>query len=148
MARPDNVFLTDDRQDVLNGDWEGLGSTRRSHLSNIRHRTRLALRELREVANSEEIDNAKVFDPDDLRALLEALLMDRVEGPFEHEPADPDHARDAQDIPVFVPLEYEPADSDHARDVQDILEDTLQQRKLSRAYHNGQIESVFDYDSD
>lgn len=70
---PERVFLTDARRAVLRDEFDGAASTEHSHRSRIRTRSRLALKELIEVAQSEEIENADVFDPGDIEALITAL---------------------------------------------------------------------------
>lgn len=72
-------FLTDTHRAVLSGDWEGSDSTLRSHKSEIRKRSKAALQDLITVANSTEIDNEsrsdgeRLFEPEDLRALLTSV---------------------------------------------------------------------------
>ena len=73
------VFLTDERRAVLSGEYDGADSTERAHRSNIRARSRTALDELIEVAQSPKIDNADIFDPDQVFLLLRALLTPRQE---------------------------------------------------------------------
>jgi hypothetical protein len=70
----DQVFLTDARRDVLRGESDRTGNSLSVEKSRIRERARLALSELIEVAESEEIDNADVFDPRDVSRLIAALL--------------------------------------------------------------------------
>jgi len=74
------VFLTETRRDVLNGEFEGPDATKRSHKSRIRTRARMALQELIEVAASPEIDNADIFEPDDVTDLTEALIFNGRRG--------------------------------------------------------------------
>lgn len=71
----ERVFLTDERRKVLAGDYEGPDATKRSHKSRIRSRARLALEELTEVAESPVIDSRDVFDPEDVRKLLQAIML-------------------------------------------------------------------------
>jgi hypothetical protein len=70
----ERVFLTDARRDVLNGDFEGADSTLASHKSRIRTRAKIAIQELREVAESPEIRNEDVFEPDEMLYLFGALF--------------------------------------------------------------------------
>jgi hypothetical protein len=70
------VFLTDSRRAVLEGEYDGAENTKRTHKSRIRDRGRTALAELIEVAQSAEIDNADVFDPEQVGALLFWILND------------------------------------------------------------------------
>jgi len=75
MADVDNVFLTDTRREVLKGEYDGSPNNQRSHKSNIRKRADLALEELIEVAESDELDHTDFIDPDDVFRLLQALLI-------------------------------------------------------------------------
>lgn len=70
----DRVFLTETRRDVLAGDADLAESTIRSHKSRIRSRARTALAELIEVAESEEIENADVFEPQQLARLVAEIV--------------------------------------------------------------------------
>ena len=70
------VFLTEARREVLADEFEGEDSTRGSHKSRIRTRARMALNELIEVAESDEIANEDVFDPRLIRRLLFAVFGD------------------------------------------------------------------------
>ena len=72
MGEPD-TFLTDERRAVLNGEYTGAANVRRTHEARIKARSRSALDELIEVAESHEINNGEVFDPKKLRALLTAI---------------------------------------------------------------------------
>lgn len=69
---PDNtpVFLTETRQKVLRGDYDGEENTERTHKSRIRARAQKAIDELDEVAMSPEIENEDVFDPERVAFLL------------------------------------------------------------------------------
>ena len=73
MSEPD-TFLTDERRAVLRGEYGGAENVERTHRSRIKARSQSALSELIEVAGSEEIDNAEVFDPKQIRALLTTIL--------------------------------------------------------------------------
>lgn len=86
------VFLTDQRRDVLTGDYDGAANTERTHQSRIRSRARSALAELIEVAESDAIENESVFDPDQLRYLLTAIMqggggLDPYEPPEDYQNA-------------------------------------------------------------
>jgi hypothetical protein len=74
MADTDRVFLTPERQAVLEGDYDGAENTERTHRSRIRSRSRTALDELVQVAESPAIDTTEVFDPDDVFRLLRAIM--------------------------------------------------------------------------
>ena len=71
------VFITDTRQDVLNGEYNGSQSNLRSHKSRIRAKAKVALSELIEVASSPVIDNTEVFSPEQVELLLYALTAGR-----------------------------------------------------------------------
>ncbi|MFW5918424.1 MAG: hypothetical protein ACOCR0_02970 [Haloferacaceae archaeon] len=68
------AFLTDQRRAVLAGEYDGEPNTERTHKSRIRSRAKTALQELIEVAESDAIDNADVFEPNDLARLIDALM--------------------------------------------------------------------------
>lgn len=70
-----SVFLTEKRRKLLQGDRDDL--TEQSTInekSRVRTRARLAVDELIEVAESDEIENSTVFDPEDVERLLRAIL--------------------------------------------------------------------------
>lgn len=71
----DKTFLTEKRRSVLIGEFDGSDSSERTHKSLIRTRARTAIRELIEVARSDQIDNADVFEPNDLARLIDALMV-------------------------------------------------------------------------
>jgi len=73
----ETVFLTDERRDVLNGEYDGADSTERAHKTNIRSRGRAALDELIEVAASPAIHNGDVFDTEQVYILISTLLRGR-----------------------------------------------------------------------
>jgi len=73
----DRAFLTDKRRDVLNGEYEGADAALRNQKSRLRRTSSTALEELIEVAQSPEIDNGEVFDPDDIARLIDALMAPR-----------------------------------------------------------------------
>lgn len=72
----DNIFLTETRRDVLAGKAELKESSLTNEKSRIRTRARAAVEELTEVAQSEEIENDGVFDPQSLGNLLFWILND------------------------------------------------------------------------
>jgi len=74
-----DTFLTESRREVLSGEWDGSPSTERSKKSHIRTKARSALGELIEVARSEEIENAEVFEPEEIGTLLYWILNDPSE---------------------------------------------------------------------
>jgi len=73
MNKPDNIFLTDNRRDVLigNSDWSQPAVS--NERSRIKNRASLALDELIDVAGSPEIDNADVFDVQQVYTLISIL---------------------------------------------------------------------------
>jgi hypothetical protein len=71
------TFLTEKRRDVLNGEFDGSDSSERTHKSLIRTRAKTALNELIAVADSGTIDNADVFDADQIYTLLAVLTTGR-----------------------------------------------------------------------
>lgn len=74
MGDKPSVFLTDERREVLNGNYDGKANTERTHKSRIRARATTALDELTEVAKSPHIDHTEVFEPDAVFRFLRALL--------------------------------------------------------------------------
>jgi hypothetical protein len=70
----DLQFLTEKRLKVLTGDYEGADNVRRTHLSNIREQSRLALSDLIRVAESPHVDTTEVIDPEALAALVRAVM--------------------------------------------------------------------------
>jgi hypothetical protein len=74
-----DTFLTESRREVLAGEWDGEPSTERTKKSQIRTRARAAVGELIEVARSEEIENAEVFEPEEIGTLLHWILNDPSE---------------------------------------------------------------------
>jgi hypothetical protein len=71
------TILTDTHRKVLEGTYDGNESTEQSHRSNIRTRTKEGLRELIEIAESDEIDNKDVFEPELIERLLRAMMGPR-----------------------------------------------------------------------
>lgn len=84
----EKAFLTDRRKEILDGataDEMGISdATVRQHRAAVKHQTRAALRELREVAQSGEIDNREVFYPDGVTNLLIWILNDPHQLPKDH----------------------------------------------------------------
>jgi hypothetical protein len=70
----DRVFLTDAREQVLEGTYDGSNSALRNQKSRLRSSASIALAELRKVAASEEIENEDIFDPEMVYKLLLALF--------------------------------------------------------------------------
>lgn len=71
-----NAFLTERRREYLNGDYN-LDNSKDRHLKrSLEQGAQTALKELIEVANSPEIDNASVFDSQQVHLLLDALFRD------------------------------------------------------------------------
>jgi hypothetical protein len=70
----DKVFLTDKRRDVLAGESDLEGNSLAVSKSRIRKRARLALAELIEVAESDQIDSSDIFDPEDMAQLIHAAM--------------------------------------------------------------------------
>ena len=72
----ENVFLTEKRRKVLDGTDELSDSSRTVEKSRIRKRARMALRELEEVAQSDQIENRSVFGEEEVGRLLYWILQD------------------------------------------------------------------------
>jgi len=97
MADESPVFLTDERRDVLNGEYQGADSTERVHRANIRKRAKKAIQELIEVAQSPEIENtSEVFEPDEIARLIDSLMVpqDATLTPRWNFDGDPEEYRD------------------------------------------------------
>lgn len=71
-----NIFLTETRRAVLDGESDLAESSITNEKSRIRTRARAALNELIEVAQSDEIENASVFEPEKLGNLMFWILND------------------------------------------------------------------------
>lgn len=71
----EKVFLTDSRREVLDGTTDLTDQSLYNAKSRIRTRARLALKELIEVASSDEIDNADIFTQQQMQALVSNLLF-------------------------------------------------------------------------
>lgn len=74
MGNETPVFLTDERRAVLEGNYEGEDNTRRAHKSNIRARSKTAISELIEVAESPHIDNSTIFDERQIAQLIGTII--------------------------------------------------------------------------
>ena len=72
----ENVFLTEKRRKVLDGTDELSDSSRTVEKSRIRKRARMALRELEEVAQSDQIENRSIFEPEGVGRLLFWIQQD------------------------------------------------------------------------
>jgi hypothetical protein len=71
----DRVLLTEQRENVLNGEYDGSDAALRNQKSRLRTSSQTALQELTQVAESHELDHTEIFDPDDVFRLLRALLL-------------------------------------------------------------------------
>jgi len=93
-----SVFLTDSRRDVLLGDTDHLtDQSLATAKSRIRNRSRLALGELIEVAQSPAIDNEDVFEPEEVYTLISTLLNGSGGLVHGEEVPHPDELRDQYD---------------------------------------------------
>lgn len=72
----ENIFLTEKRREVLAGTDELSDDSRTVEKSRIRKRARMALRELEEVAQSDEIENRTVFGEEEVSRLLFWIQQD------------------------------------------------------------------------
>jgi len=72
----DNIFLTEARREVLDGESDLSGKSLANEKSRIRTRSRAALAELQAVARSSEIENASVFDPYEVGLLIKFIMKD------------------------------------------------------------------------
>lgn len=79
----DNLFLTENRRDVLDGASEWSAASITTEKSRIRSKAGAALKELIEVAQSTEIENRSVFDPGEVGTLLYWILNDPALFPVE-----------------------------------------------------------------
>jgi len=87
MTQRENIFLTENRRDVLNQESDWSDSAIANERTRINNRTKLALEELAEVAQSPAIDNEKAFPPELVAELFDALFVPTIE------PADYDEYR-------------------------------------------------------
>jgi hypothetical protein len=74
MGDDSPVILTEKRREVLNQEYDGSGSSERTHHSLTRQQSQTALEELVEVAESPIIHNPDVFDAETVVNLVSALL--------------------------------------------------------------------------
>jgi len=74
----DNIFLTETRREVLAGESDLSGKSLANEKSRIRTRSRAALAELIEVAQSEEIENRDIFEPAQVGLLIGLLIDDQA----------------------------------------------------------------------
>jgi len=79
----DDLFLTENRRDVLDGASEWSAASITTEKSRIRSKAGAALAELIEVAQSTEIENRSVFDPGEVGTLLYWILNDPALFPVE-----------------------------------------------------------------
>jgi hypothetical protein len=70
----EKIFLTENRRDVLNSESDWSTQAIRNERSRIKNLARIALTELIEVAESSEIENADIFEPDDVARLIDSLM--------------------------------------------------------------------------
>jgi hypothetical protein len=91
----DRVILTEKREQLLTGRYEGKDVARRNQKSRLRKSAQTAIQELTMIARSPHIDNTEVFDADDMGQLLEAILRPDQQH-LEPGEADPD------DFTMFV----------------------------------------------
>lgn len=73
------VLLTDARNQILEGEYDKENATHRKRKSRFRESTRTVLSELREIAQNPHIDNSEALPPDQVAALIEALLVPTIE---------------------------------------------------------------------
>lgn len=98
---PKQILLTDARRKVLRGEHDGAESTIRTQQSRIRTRSKMALDELIEVAESPYVDTKDVFDPETVGDLLYALLL--PDAPvLPDEEASEEHREYQQDLYVEI----------------------------------------------
>jgi hypothetical protein len=75
----ENLFLTENRRNVLDGSTDWAENSVTTEKSRIRNRAKTALDELTEIAQSPEIENRSVFDPEEIGTLLYWILNDPAE---------------------------------------------------------------------
>ena len=71
-----NIFLSESRRNILDGTTEWADSSVTTEKSRIRGNAKTALDELTEIAQSPEIENRSVFDPEEIGTLLYWILND------------------------------------------------------------------------
>lgn len=79
----DDLFLTENRRDVLDGTSEWSEASITTEKSRIRGKATAAIVELIEVAQSTAIENRSVFDPEEIGTLLYWILNDPAVMPLE-----------------------------------------------------------------
>lgn len=70
----DRVILTEQREKLLNGEYEGSDAALRKQKWRLRESANTALHELVKIAESPHIDTREVIDPDDLLLLVGAIM--------------------------------------------------------------------------
>lgn len=89
----DRVMLTDQREKVLNGEYDGSDAALRKQKSRLRQSAQTTLDELTEIAQSPHIDTREVFEPDQIFLLLRAILTpDEYTGPVYPPTESAEHA--------------------------------------------------------
>lgn len=79
MTEPQNIFLTENRRDILNQESDWSDSAVANERSRINKRTKLVLEELTEIAQSPVIENENAFPPELVAELFEALFTPTIE---------------------------------------------------------------------
>lgn len=72
----ETVILTEKRQQFLENEYEGTDSARATMKSRLKSRSKIGFDDLVKVAQSDQIDNSDVFDPDAVASLFAALMID------------------------------------------------------------------------
>lgn len=85
----ERVLLTDERNAVLAGEYDGSDAALRNQKSRIRRSSETALRELTEVAESPYIDQTTLFDPQAVVELVRALVRPTWNHHYEEVEAGP-----------------------------------------------------------
>lgn len=120
MTKPDSVFLTDNRRDVLFGKSDWTEASINNERSRIKNRAEIALDELIAVASSPMIDNADVFEEEQVRTLLSILLYGT--GGFRYEDLDLEEVlKESEDYHLVA---WEP-DTDYANSLYVAVDGTL-----------------------
>jgi len=70
----DRVLITDRRRRLLNENLDETKGSVNVEKTRIRKRARIAIQELVEIARSDAIDNEDIFQPEDLNALITAIM--------------------------------------------------------------------------
>lgn len=74
-----NIFLSESRRNILDGSTDWAENSVTTEKSRIRGNAKTALDELTEIAQSPEIENRSVFDPEEIGTLLYWILNDPAE---------------------------------------------------------------------